>query len=70
MSVKCIVVECQRDAKTRGLCQSCYVAAGNKVKNKVTTWEQLEKLGLCIFKRKDNGAFNKAFRQKNENTIT
>ena len=52
MSTKCLIKECKRDCKTRGLCQACYVSASNLVKKETVSWEDLEKKGFC--KRKEN----------------
>lgn len=42
---KCIVPECGRVAKTRGLCATCYSVARQLVKDCVATWELLEAAG-------------------------
>lgn len=42
-----MVPECKRTAKTRGMCENCYAGAARKVREKQTTWEELERLGLC-----------------------
>lgn len=34
----------------RGLCLSCYSSAKKLVDAKQTTWEDLERLGLCVSK--------------------
>lgn len=38
---KCLNPSCSREAQTRGLCTSCYSAAGALVKSGRVTWEQL-----------------------------
>ena len=42
---KCLRPGCEREAKTRELCQSCYQGAHRLVKTGETTWEKLEKAG-------------------------
>lgn len=53
---KCMAPECQGQFGSsmpkgnrggRGLCKSCFQKAANLVKRKVTTWEELEALGLA-----------------------
>lgn len=43
----CLIKECGREAKTRGLCQSCYNALRVRVRDGKVTWEQLEEAGLA-----------------------
>ena len=42
---KCLNPNCDRVTRSRGLCNSCYVAAGNYVRSGRTTWAKLEKAG-------------------------
>ena len=39
---KCLVPECEQDAKSRGLCTPCYMFARRCVLKGEVTWEQLE----------------------------
>jgi hypothetical protein len=45
--MKCLIEKCERLSKSRGLCFSCYQTATNLIKDKKTTWEKLEELGLA-----------------------
>lgn len=45
---KCLVPECKKMALTRGLCHSCCEQARRAVREKITTWDALEKLGLSL----------------------
>lgn len=45
---KCLAPGCQREAKVRGLCTSCYVTATCKINAGETTWEQLMAAGLAL----------------------
>lgn len=42
----CIVPNCTRPAKLRGVCASCYQNASKLIQRGGTTWEELERLGL------------------------
>jgi hypothetical protein len=42
----CIVPNCLRPAKLRGVCASCYQNASKLIQRGGTTWEELERLGL------------------------
>ncbi|MDE2469450.1 MAG: hypothetical protein KGL35_12065, partial [Bradyrhizobium sp.] len=42
----CIVPDCTRPAKMRGVCASCYQNASKLIQRGGTTWEELERLGL------------------------
>ena len=41
----CLNPECKIEARVRGLCDSCYNAAGRLVREEKTSWEKLEKAG-------------------------
>lgn len=47
-STKCMVPNCVRERKTRGLCSSCYQSALKLVKDGRTTWKGLEDAGKCL----------------------
>jgi len=60
----CVVPGCSREATSRGLCGSCYLAASKLVKQGRTTWEALQARGLALAPtagRAGTGAFRKAF---------
>lgn len=44
--VECLIVGCDREAVSRGVCHSCYASARNAIKKQATSWAELEKLGL------------------------
>lgn len=44
----CIVKGCDRPARSRGLCNSCYTSALDAVKSGRTTWPKLIKAGLAL----------------------
>lgn len=46
--MQCIVDGCERDARTRGLCENCYQLARYNVIGGKVSWEQLETMGLAI----------------------
>lgn len=65
----CLTPECprkfggeQESKGGRGLCSHCHQAASNLVKKGVTTWEELEKLGLANPPYRT--LFEKAFKTK------
>ena len=43
----CLIKDCERNAKTRGLCDPCYQSALTAVKKRKVTWDQLIDLGLA-----------------------
>lgn len=45
---KCLNPECRDEVHVRGLCRNCYYQAIKIVKEKVYTWEELEKLGKVL----------------------
>ncbi len=47
---KCLVEGCDLKSDARGLCTACYGRAARMVKDRSTTWEELESLGLCLSK--------------------
>lgn len=70
MENTCITKECGKQAKTRGLCSSCYVSANGLVKKNKTTWEELKKMGMAT-NPKGRGKFTKSFfDRQNENSIS
>lgn len=51
--MKCIVIECQNEQKTRGLCQKCYAVARSMInRNKTTEFELIHKGMMSKRKRK------------------
>lgn len=46
-AIKCLNPNCQRIAKTRGLCASCYGAARSAIIKGQTSWAKLIKTGRC-----------------------
>lgn len=63
---KCLINNCTREAKTRGLCKMCYTSASNSIKRgKVHSWEQLIELGLALpSASQDSSVFTKALESK------
>jgi hypothetical protein len=49
---QCLHPLCDREAYTRGLCSREYNAANELVRQKKTTWRELEKAGKCLPSRK------------------
>lgn len=49
---KCLNPKCERMEAVRGLCGSCYTTAAKLVKAKEITWEELEKNGRCLPRKK------------------
>jgi len=45
---KCITPNCGKDARWKGLCQTCYGAAKRLIEEGKTTWPELQDLGLAI----------------------
>ena len=62
-SKQCIVPDCNRTERTRGLCNSCYLCARKQIFIGETTWERLEGLGLAQRKTPATreGVFSRAF---------
>ena len=63
----CLVPGCGREAKIRGVCPRCAVAARKAIKDGKTTWAKLEELGLAIPPKKsafggEPGVFAKALK--------
>ncbi len=59
---KCLVTTCSAGAWIRGLCSKCYASAQGAVKHKITTWDEVEKMGLCLPRQKPSlfrAEFNK-----------
>ena len=58
----CIRESCERTASARGLCFRHYNQCSASVSRKVTTWDELVELGLCLPRvngRKRSGEFSK-----------
>ena len=63
----CLTPGCGRDAKIRGLCPRCGVAARKAIKDGKATWADLERLGLATPPKKtafggEPGVFAKALK--------
>lgn len=43
---KCSIANCSGVSVVRGVCPSCYSAVSVRVKSGMTTWEELERLGI------------------------
>lgn len=55
----CIVPDCDKPAKWKGLCPTCYGAAKKFIDAGETTWDQLVDMGLAIDRTaKFRAAFN------------
>ena len=48
----CLTPDCENGEESRGLCHSCYAVARRLIKDKRTTWAQLEELSLASPPRK------------------
>lgn len=44
----CLVPECGRNARTRGLCDRHYMYLCHKIKNGITTWDEVVKNGKAL----------------------
>ena len=53
--MKCLVDDCDRDAKTRGLCALHYETARQLVYNRETSWKELVQRGKCTDKGRTFG---------------
>jgi len=60
IAARCLIEGCERDAKTRGLCKSCYQTACKAVKADKTTWEELESMGLVLKAKRLKGIDNES----------
>lgn len=59
----CTVHGCKEPAETRGLCASCYQSARRRVQVGDTSWEKLERTGLCRPLRRGRTAFSKVYQE-------
>lgn len=58
----CVTKNCTRPSVSRGLCQTCQMAAKRLIREGKTTWEQLEEMGLINPKKQGReGLFKNAF---------
>lgn len=65
--MKCLIKSCDREVKTRGICNSCYQTGKQLVTTGRTNWAELETAGLCLpSKRKpyEKGVFMVEFLAK------
>lgn len=59
---QCLTPGCTNRLVSRGLCPSCYISARRIVRDKESTWEQLEAIGLVAPARRASiGKFRVAF---------
>ena len=63
----CVVPDCGREAKIRGLCGRCCTAARAQIKKGNITWAKLEELGLAVAPKHnafggEQGVFAKALK--------
>lgn len=57
----CIIPNCGKEARWKGICSQCYGQASQLIKEDKTTWEQLAALGLATIPDKPFiAAFRKA----------
>lgn len=57
----CITEGCGEQRRWKGLCGSCYGVAKNLILKKMTTWDELMDMGLCV---QDKKPFRVAFDKK------
>jgi hypothetical protein len=58
----CVTSNCNAAAIVgRGLCGKCYLTARYLIRTKQTTWDELEKMGLCTPKRSKASLFLSEF---------
>lgn len=62
---RCCVPDCNKEARWRGVCQSCYGQAKRLIDDGKTTWTELEEMGLAVPDVK-NKPLLKAFLAKKE----
>ena len=65
--MKCLIKNCNNDAKVRGLCVRCYQTARRLVKQGKTTWGDLAARGLVLNgmpTKAEASAFTAAFRNQ------
>ncbi len=46
--MECVIENCVRPVKVRGMCAQCYSSASKCVSRKEVTWEELEMMGLAL----------------------
>ncbi len=47
-TLACLIPDCGRIYRTRGLCYRCYAALTLRIKKGELTWEQAEQQGKCL----------------------
>ena len=47
-TITCITRKCDREQRSRGLCERCYINAHGLILGGRTTWEELEKMKLAL----------------------
>jgi len=52
--MKCLVPNCDHDARTRGLCSTHYNQAQRLVAKGLTCWSRLEGAGFCLPDRRQH----------------
>ena len=45
--MSCLIENCTAKGRNRGICSSHYAMISRLVRNKVRTWEEFEKAGMC-----------------------
>ncbi len=53
--MKCLIDDCTKEARTRGLCQAHYISLTKAIKNGRTTWQMLEQFGMANPSKKITG---------------
>lgn len=61
IETKCLVKECKRMSKQRGLCTSCYLSALKLIKIGKTTDDELVNRGMINPKKEQGTLFEKQF---------
>lgn len=63
---QCIIDGCEKEAKTRGLCNGCYGSALRAVKSRLATWDELVSAGLALGAKRasDPSMFSQALKRQ------
>ena len=64
---QCLADGCEATPRIKGLCNPCYQSALAGVRNKTSSWEELERLGL-VWPRK-RGKFSAALQVRRDQAI-
>ena len=49
--MECLIKDCKEKVQTRGLCKRHYPLAIRRIKQGITTWDELVALGMAVHKR-------------------